>query len=374
MAKKKGSKYSVKAAVSEERVAELQGALDTGTLEGVSDAEFAALAARLAEDEAVERLLTLQQRASGKTQKKAVNQALYRLEQRGISLPGWRERAPGIDLAPAAESVADLPVLAAEPFTSGARYFLLPYQSGRTLLLLSVQLVHPTGLETLRSAETGRAGYRSLVKRMVQEAVLEGRPTAAHADDRLRQRKLWEIGRCIREGRIGAEVDHQLVAELRWPEEPPPHPALDLALDDAEPLGREELSSATRMAAAFLDDRLWERLQTSLAEARATPLILSEQTEAERVNELRRRVIDETVDEWHLPSLVELFLDTALFHALTGGLREARTLRDVVAGLPEERAGESIRRFLSSWLGAFSIPAHESVDEPDPGGGGLLIP
>lgn len=372
MGRKKGNKYAAKQTVAPERVAELRQALVDGTLESATDAEVDTLVAALEEEGRAELLVALRDVAAGKPQRKAVNQALYRLEQRGDDVPDWRDLPEGIDLSPTADAIADLPVLMNEPYSNGARLFLLPHQSGRLLLLLQARFEHPGGLQVLSSAEVGRASYRSFIKRMIQSSMVEGSPAAVRADDRLRQRKLWEIGRLVHEGKTGGEVDHQLVAELRFPDDPPPHPALDLPLDDVEPLDRDGLANAVRMAGPFIGDSLWSDIESGLAEAETSPLILSETTEAGRVADVHERAVDGYLADRDIPMLAEVFLDAALFHGLSGNLREARTLRDVVAGVPEDRLGDAIRRFMLRWVAALFTPPAPADEQPD--SGGLVVP
>jgi len=210
---------------------------------------------------------------------------------------------------------------------------------------------------------------------VLASVAFEDSPVIVEADSALGDRKLWELGHYARSGRAGPDVDRELCGELRFPDEPPPHPVEAIDLDDVEPMTHRELDKEPRLLAPFFYSALWEELSNEIDAVTNSPLVLSETTEAQRVREVQEKVVAKWLEQWDHVALTEILLDTALFRALAGHRSAARLFRDVAVGPAGEERLARLTHFLEQLV--FHL-FDENVSEPDASGdigsGGIIIP
>ena len=373
--KRKGNKYAVPA-IPEERLAQLVEALDTDNLASLTDAELLGLVGELVETEAVEKLAALAGRVTSKPQRKAVNQALFKLKQRGLEVPDIRNRPVPVVVAAPAPSVDDLQAMMSAPHGNATRIFFFPYASGRSLLFVRVELKEPAGLFELRSTTTSRSAYRLMLQQVTEMEVRPGEPppflpvTRAMVD-----RKLWEIGRLVRAGRTGGAVDHETSGLLNYPTETPPHPALSFDLDAIEPLSIAELDQNKYALAPVMHEAVFTKLEAKLAELEGGVLVLTDAQKEDQAADVEAKLVDEWVEDWGFDNVAEVLLDTAYFHHSAGDVRAARTFIDVVAAPDETARNARIVSFLVDVVRQLRLgvvetePADEEISS-----GGIIIP
>jgi hypothetical protein len=348
----KRNKYAAPA-VSEARVSELASALDADVLDSpLSDAEVAALVEHLGAAERAVALVALRERVQSKDQRKAVNKALYALEQRGVEVPEHKVRPAPISFALEPIDDSDLPVLIGPPLTEATRFVLLPYLSDRTLYQVRLGFSEPVGLVSL----DGSVAARSILQRIMRDVLARPHsledPGFVDAGRALGLRKLWEAGRLLRLGRFGAEIDHDIREVLVFPQEAPPHPADELDLSGVAPFSAVELYDYVDSGAAVAPV-LHTSLRVAVQEGyRAAPgSAYDEDAESIlRAESIERRCTEELVERWGLPAVCEVFKDAAVYWSLVGEPRIAVTYLEIAREPDDAVLRTRVERFIMAIL------------------------
>ena len=373
--KRKGNKYAAPA-IADERLEELVEALETNNMVSLSDAEVQGLVGKLVKTEAVEKLVALAGCVSSKPQRKAVNQALFKLKQRGLEVPDIRKRPDPVVVAAPAPSVDDLQAMMSAPHGNATRIFFFPFASGRSLFFVRGEVSEPAGLAELRGTTTSRSAYKLLLKQVTEMGVRPGEPPPfIPVSPGMIDRKLWEIGNLVRAGRTGTNVDHETSGLLKYPAEAPPHPALSLDLDLVEPQSIAELDQNKYALAPVMHETVFTKLEAKLAELEDGVLILSDFQKEDQAADVEAKLVDEWVEEWGADNVAEVLLDTAYFHHAAGNLGAARTFLDVV-GLHDEGRETRIRSFLVDVVQQLrlGVAEVEPTEEDERSSGGIIIP
>lgn len=311
----KRNKYATPA-VPEARVLELVGALESDSLgEPLSDAEVTALADHLGAAQRVDVLVALREQALSKDQRKAVNKALYALEQRGIEVPPHKDRPAPVSFALDPVDHSDLPVLTGPPLSEATRFVLLPYVSDRTLYHLRIGFAEPVGLQTLDGSIVARGALQRVARSVLTAKHTTDDPGFVDAGQAFGARKLWEVGTLFRAGRFGTEIDHELREVLVFPRQAPPHPADELDLSGVEPASVAELYEHPAAVAALLSTSLRVAVQEGYAAAPGS--VYDDAAESIlRAEAVERRCAQAFVEGWGLESAREVFKDAALYWSL----------------------------------------------------------
>jgi len=304
--KKKKKKAKNKPAIEAGRADALIAALAAGDTPELSDAEGAAVAERLGKAAAASDVTTLAHLfavAPGKQTEKAVKRVMFKLGQRGVEVPELGERPAGIVVA---ASGGGLPVLMAPPEYDSVRRFTFGVPRDRDILIVEVVFRASTGVYRLASSPSQRAIYTSWAKEMCASG------HRVKVDPAMRARKLWEVGRNLRDDRVGPEVDQSLLEWLKPDKNPPPHPAKSLprrgtVLDFGDLLSEphREIPLHHRNAILKMRDQWAEEGGSAIIEA-------TREVKAERAREVQKWV-NSLAHQWGWVGLIELVLDLAAY-------------------------------------------------------------
>lgn len=376
--KRRNNKYAAPA-VPDDRLLQLEAALDAKEEPSITEAEFAGLVARFAQAEAVEKLVSLTFWGKTKAMKKAVNQALFKLKQRGLHVPEIKKRPEPVIVAAPAPTAEDLTFMMSAPHGNAARIFFFPFVSGRSLLFIQAEMIEPIGLKRLRGTPTSRSSYRLLLKQVTAMEARPGEPPPfVPVDKAFVDRKLWELGCLVRAGRTGSDVDHETSGMLKFPSEAPPHPAQDLDLDDVEALSIAELDERKFAVAPIMHETLFDRLEDKLAEIESGVLVLTDAQKAEQAADIEEKLVGEWVQAWGPQNAAEVLLDTALYNFNAGEPRIAKTFLEVVEDADESLRTAHIVRFLTAVIRQLrlgSVLQHIDDDvEDERSEGGIILP
>ena len=386
-------KKTSKPAIGETRLTELVTAIENkASMQDVSDDEFRALALHLATNRAVDELTHMASSASGKTQRKAIKEALFRLKRQGLDGSALKEILTPITMRSSVTSRDDLPVLMSPPQLNAGRMFFFPYQSGKDLWLIEARFEEPVGLAKLQATKTTRGVYRDLVNRFGRHWQPDkGPPTFIPADRTLVQRKFWEIHRMIRRSRVGADVDPAAVETLSAPnvkpapqietavleetglphpaepvdldETAPPHPVYGIELEEITPLTIAQLEERKTALTPFMHQTLYDRLKTRLDAIAADHESLSAIEKEALMAEAEAEEVGAWVESWGIIDIVEVILDTAYVQAQLGDREAARTLRDVVTTPADDDARQAaVLHFLNGVVNQFRTGGHTPTD------------
>ncbi|MBN1947271.1 MAG: hypothetical protein JW797_16500 [Bradymonadales bacterium] len=372
MADKK--KYPPRAALSDQRLAELKQSLEEGAIPPCTPAELKGFADHLVRSEEADLLGTLYSCVSGKERRKIVTQALFRLEKRGVPVPAVRTRPPAIELTrPQPEQKR--PILMSQPELNGERLFYFPHTMGQAYLLVKAAFHRDHGLAILSAEETSHSHWNAMVRGLTSKLAASTPQGWVIADAPLLQRKLWEMGTFVRSGRIGQEVDRELCSRLLWPQQPPSHPVADLDLDAVAEADEMLLFQTVEALRPLADDRIFDTLARNMREAADSPLVLSESQQAARYRDLIQAAVDQQMASWGAETLVEIMLDAAYYLFLGGSASIAKTLRQTVTAASTERRELQLRNFLETYLEHLFIRGDVgSPDGPKTSPGGIILP
>jgi len=355
----KANKYK-QAGPPRERVEELTEALGSGALDGpLTDAEVLALATAAAKASEPDWLVALWSLADGKQQRKAINQARYRLVRSGVDVPELKERAQPVSLAVEAPQIDDLPLIMSPPYTNAGRVFFFPYLRGRQLWFVQAFFEQPAGLTKLEATPTSRSTFRQMVGGIADMRSDDGVPELVTVGNALVDRKLWEIGVAVREGATGAQVDHEATEVIDFPKEAPPHPAESLELGEVELLSVAQLDSESYAIAPFLHQAVVDRLDAKAAEIEESVLALTDAQIESRHVDAEQAIVAEWLAEWGVERAREVLLDCAYYHAEQGRPAVAATFLSVVRG-PEERLEGRVAAFLGRAMREIRLAVKDS--------------
>ncbi|MFT7622378.1 MAG: hypothetical protein ACI9WU_001551 [Myxococcota bacterium] len=258
----------------------------------------------LARAEDVQALAVLARDAADKKTRKAAKRALYRLEQRGVSVPELSDgsSAPGRQIEAAA-----LPIMMAPPQPNDGRRFTLALSEGASVLVVEARFEMPIGLDVLQSSSSGRAQYHSWSQKMCARDKLRRKtvPQRVQLDPAMLERKRWEMGRCSADDRLGGDVDTSVLQRLAANAGRVPHPMETISTDS--PLDIAALSKQPWRLPAF--DHT-EPLQEISQHA---PRGISRMFRAGGDDSGIRQAAGEWADEWGAERLRETILDVAAF-------------------------------------------------------------
>ena len=376
MAKKRSkskNKYA-KTDVTSERIEELMGNLAVGSLGQATEGEFVALVAAVVGRADVASLVSLSALAQGKTQRKAVNQALYKLKQRGLEVPETKERKAPIKILGDAPSIEGLPILMSAPHGNSMRLLFFPYIAGRALWFVQADLKEPVGLESLTSKPSSRSAFKLLlgqVQSMPQNPD-EGPPPFVQVEPEFLERKLWEIGELVRAGRTSSRVDHETTAVMTFPKEAPPHPARALTLDDVTPHTVLELDQVPFALAPVMHEAMMNALEAKIDEIESGVLVLSDAQKSEQIARAEEKLVDEWLANWTVDAATEVMLDAAYFEARAGRTRVAKAYLEAVPQDDDPARERKIAGFLTRVIAALRSGDGPTRDTPEPSSGIIL--
>ncbi len=339
MAKKK-KKKSKAPSLTDERVQVLLEGVAAGDLGAASQADIEGLAASLAGAEDVDRLVDLGALVRNKHEEKAVKRALFKLKQRGLSVPE-AERAAGVKIA---SPGGGLPFLMAPPSIEGTRIFTAAARDGDKVTITEIYFRVPSGLFRLISEQSTVAAYKHWVGEITSRIGPDGLPERVKVDPSLLSRKRWEIRKAVREKKLGPHVDlplaNRFMAKLGTA--PPDHPALDLNLKGPT-LSVSELAVRPGRLAGFNHGGARRRLREKNEDVFGNELISSGIGQSERNEELAHAAAD-MLKQWGKENAAEMIMDAACYYAAAGELDTAATFQQVAF---DER-GNTIESFFAS--------------------------
>lgn len=369
------AKKQSKPNVPKERVDQLTELLERDELSTISCDEAVALAEHLG----VLRLPELLRRLAGlvteKKAVKAVNKALFRLRQLGLVDTSQKVRTGGIRLTKG--KADELDALLIGVGSDGQRTLIFAHPAADTLRLVSVTFDGPTGLKELWSRPTTRKDYRKTLAEVLSVETKSPYEEPVVVAPEMVERKLWWLQQQLRAGRIGPQVEREVVSELRFPSQKPLHPIQSLPLDEAEKLSHEALLGEVALWVVLLDFPSVVELTKQLGDMKDSPLVLSDSIENSRRLESLDQIIDKAIDSWTVSGTTELFLDLAYRVALLGHQNEARTLYDVVSSPDADRRRRCILELLRVLYDAATgqpTPDGEGDDIENSTEGGIILP
>lgn len=348
MAKKNKKKVRVKAAdLSESKLAELKAELDSGTLPAIGDSEFMALLKALEAETNVDSIVALAAAAQGKIQRKAANQTLFKLKGRGLAIPDTKARKEPIRIAAERPDLDDLPAIMSAPHGNATRILFFPYMAGTSLWFVQAELREPVGLSSLKGHSASRSTYKMLLEQVAHLDSKPGLPPAfAEVEPAFVRRKIWEIGRLVRNGRTTNGVDHNTTTVMTFPKTAPCHPIYDADLEDVSGLSVRELDERKFALAPLMHEALFKQLEAKIAELEGGVIELTEAQKAERAAEEERKLVSQWAQTWGLDDLAEVLLDAAYFQLRIGEPELAKTFRDVVGVPDDEQRDDRILSFV----------------------------
>ncbi len=371
----KRNKYA-KEAVSADRLRGLRESLEADTLEPpLGDREFSALVTSLAAEDAADALVALNAVASGKSQHKVLNKALYALAQRGVAVPEYKTRRAPIRIASEGPSTEGLEAAMCPPLTNASRVVFFPYVSGRSLYYVQVRFGEPLGLVSLSGSMVSRSTYRGMVKGLAGSTT-EGRQDFVAVDQAFIDRKLWEVGTRLRAGQMGTSVDPEVRDTLVFPREAPPHPAEGVSWSDTPTVPVAELYETAMAIAPVLHTSLSEALQKRFEAIDGGSIVLAEGDKEARYVEAEADCARDLIASWGTRWARETLLDAALYWTRVDEPGIAATLLEIAMEPDEGVRQTRLERFITSVLATMrrkgseksSHPTPPSSDEPSQGG------
>ncbi len=264
-------------------------------------------------------LVALSGEADNKKARKAVKRGLYLLEQRGVAIPELPKTstAPGQTLGP-----ATLPVLMGSPERDAGRLFTLAVPDGASVTVLEAFFRMPEGLDRLQGSSSSRASYVPWSQRMCTKTP-GSPPQRVRVDGGMLRRKLWEIRECVREQRLGPDVDLDLARRVVSGVEEVPHPGRTQAASGGRILSMSALADRRWALAPFYQEAPQAELRRKANEAGAHTI--------RAVDSPMGRAAADWADQWGHDRIRELLFDCACFASGMSDADAAHTLREAAA-------------------------------------------
>ena len=274
--------------------------------------------------EDVDGLVRLVQEKDGKVLRKAVKRALFRLSQRGVQvpeLPSTDGPAVGRSLGP-----ATLPVLMGVPEANDGRLFTFAIPEGREVRVIEAYFQMPEGLDRLQGSTSTRAEYLPWARQL---CAWPGKnrgtpPQRVVVPSAMLGRKLWEIGRCVRDNRLGPDVDEELARRIAGHDSGRRHPIFDEKFPrDLPELAMSKMAEHRYRLRAFYHDAPQAELRAQSTERGGAAV---RTIGSNPLHEAAR----EWAEEWEAERVSESMLDVAAFCAGLSDFDAAHTLRSAV--------------------------------------------
>jgi hypothetical protein len=231
----------------------------------------------------------------------------------------------------------------AAPDTEATRVvtFARPEGGHQAVLMIEAYWRMPQGLYRLTAQQGTRGNYERWAK------TLKGR---VRVGPDMLARKIWEIGKCVREGRTGPEVDLGVVDLLAPPVKMPPHPANAIASSSAKVLDVAGLSRREYRLRPFHHGSSVRALLGQWEEAGGSSHIeLVAGAKEELILDMRRAAAG-WADQWGSEQLVEVILDMAVFCDRRGDRDAARTFREIGCAPSEQERERQVVPFLQEYV------------------------
>lgn len=317
--------------------------------EALSDDEFEALAEHISRaDDALADLERLRALTGDRKRRiKALKRVVFRLGQRGIDTKSLAlDEAPkGIRIAPEAEAGGGLPVLMAPIDINATRRVSFALPSGPDLKVVEA-MFKSRSLFRLLAAPSDRREYRQWAKRMCRAGADDSLPERVRVPASWLDRKLWEVGRYLRQGDLGPEVDKDLAATLSLPKARPDHPARELDLEGSRRLTMAELAERPERLHPFYHGSAMAALRQQWYEVGSDEYVESSGPLQQERHERMQRAVFDWANQWGFDRIAEVLLDAALFFGVRGDRDAARTFLDIVSAPTERERDAQIRDFL----------------------------
>ncbi len=251
--------------------------------------------------------------ATSKKERKAVKRGVYLLKQRGVDVPETAPvgPAPGASLGP-----ATLPVLMGPPEPDAGRLFTLALAEGSSVLVLEAYFQMPEGLDRLQGSKSTRGEYLPWAQRMCAGAAAQ----RVRVDGGMLRRKLWEIRSCVRDDRLGPDVDVELAKKVASGLTEVPHPALSLSLGGARVLTMGDLRQRQWALKALLHEAPQNELRAKAGERGGSAIV--------GVDSAMARAAADWAEQWGHERIRETALDLASYAAAVSDKDAALTFRE----------------------------------------------
>ena len=218
---------------------------------------------------------------------------------------------------PRQQRESDLPFLMAPPDIEATRVFTFAFPEKSGLLVIEAYFRMPQGLYRLQGSEANRSSYKSWAKDICR-SMSGSLPERVHVASSMKQRKVWEIGRAMKDGRAGPEVDRSLAERLNASRLAPPHPATQLDLKGVKALAIDELGESNRYLRPFHHSSAQRALREQWEQHGGSVFFGTHSSAtSERIAHMATATAD-WANQWGMTNIVEVLLDLALIYAKLG--------------------------------------------------------
>lgn len=249
---------------------------------------------------------------------------------------------------PIRQRESDLPFLMAPPDIEATRIFTFAIPNKSGILVIEAYFRMPQGLYRLQGSESNRSAYKSWAKDICRE-MSSSLPERVHVASSMCQRKIWEIGRAVKDGHVGPEVDMSLAERLNASRLAPPHPAMQLDLKGVTAMTIDELGESNRYLSPFHHSSAQRALREQW-EQHGGSVFWGTQSSAtgERLAHMAGAAAD-LANQWGIDNIVELLLDLALIYATLGKRSVAKSFWEV-AMTSKDDLKKTVVQFLTDYV------------------------
>lgn len=243
---------------------------------------------------------------------------------------------------------SELPFLMAPPDIETTRIFTFAIPDKSGLLIVEAYFRMPHGLYRLQGSEANRSSYKSWAKDICRE-MSGSLPERVRVSSSMTERKIWEIGRAVKDGRVGPEVDGELAERLKGSRHAPPHPAMQLDFTGVTGKTIDEIGESSRILNPFYHSSAQRALREQWEQHGGSAFFSTQSSvTAERIAHMATATTN-WANQWGITNIVELLLDLALLHAKLGKRSVAKPFWEV-AMTSKDDVEKAVVEFLADYV------------------------